>query len=156
MILAVVSDTHMNKTNIKKVLKGITKADVLIHLGDNVEDALYMSRHFKGRTIYVAGNCDYGVKVADDLVEELGGIKVFITHGHKYGVKSGVEILKNKAFLEGAQIAFYGHTHISSIKYEDEIWLINPGSASLGRDGAESYLLISVENTGITPELIIL
>lgn len=155
MILAIVSDTHMNLYNVKKVLKDIEKADVLIHLGDNVEDAVYMSQYFRGRTIYVGGNCDYGIKAKSEVIEELGGIKFLIAHGHKYGVKGGLENLKSKALKEGIQVVLYGHTHISSLKFDGGIWFINPGSLSCGRDGAESYVLLSLENTRITPELII-
>lgn len=155
MLIAVVSDTHRDTYSVNEVLKKIEKADVLIHLGDNVGDALDMSSKFKGRTIYVKGNCDYAPSVPLELVEEIGGKRFFITHGHNYGVKQGLSLLKQRAELEKAHVALYGHTHISSIVYDKGLCCINPGSAWQGRDGCESIAMIEIKEGNINPWLVI-
>ncbi|NLZ47963.1 MAG: metallophosphoesterase [Clostridiales bacterium] len=155
MLIAVVSDTHRDTYTINEVLKKIDKADILIHLGDNVADAVEMSSKFKGRTIYVKGNCDYAPSVPSEIVEEIEGKKFFITHGHNYGVKQSLGQLKQKAELEGAHIVLYGHTHISSIVYEEGVCYLNPGSAWQGRDGCESIAMIELKDSNINPWLVI-
>ncbi|MDP4090463.1 MAG: metallophosphoesterase family protein [Bacillota bacterium] len=155
MLIAVVSDTHRDTYAVSNVLKRIEKADILIHLGDNVRDAVEISQKFKGRTINVRGNCDYSPSVPADILEEIAGKKILITHGHNYDVKHGLSRLKQKAEFEGADIALYGHTHVSSIVYEGGIWYINPGSAWEGRDGAESMAMIEIIDGKINPWLVI-
>lgn len=139
MLIAVVSDTHRDSYTIREVLKKIEQADVLIHLGDNVSDAVEMASKFKGRTIYVKGNCDFAPSVPSEIVEELGGKRFFITHGHNYGVKQSIGLLKQKAEHEGAHIALYGHTHISSVIYEGAYGVLIP--VALGRGGIAVKLL---------------
>lgn len=155
MLIAVVSDTHRDSYTIREVLKKIEQADVLIHLGDNVSDAVEMASKFKGRTIYVKGNCDFAPSVPSEIVEELGGKRFFITHGHNYGVKQSIGLLKQKAEHEGAHIALYGHTHISSVVYEGGLWCINPGSAWQGRDRSETIAMIEIKGGNINPWLVI-
>lgn len=155
MLIAVVSDTHRDSYAVNKVLKKIGNADVLIHLGDNVRDAVDLSQKFKGRTIYVKGNCDFSPSMKAERVEEIAGKKIFITHGHNFGVKFGLSRLRERAEFEGAHIALYGHTHVSSIVYEGGIWFINPGSAWEGRDGSESIAMIEIKEGKINPWLVI-
>ena len=71
MLIAVVSDTHRDSYAIEKVLKKVGKADVLIHLGDNVEDVYEISKHFKGRTLFVRGNCDFGAAAKSEAIREM-------------------------------------------------------------------------------------
>ena len=42
------------------------------------------------------------------------GIKIFFTHGHKWGVKYSTDRLFYKAKEIGAQIALFGHTHTAA------------------------------------------
>lgn len=155
MLVAVVSDTHGDSYAINSVLKSIAKADVLIHLGDNVRDAKEMASKFKGKTIYVRGNCDYSPTVKAELVENIGNKTFFITHGHNFAVKQTRLYLKERAKMEDANIALYGHTHIASIDYEEGIWYINPGSAGDARDGADSFAMIEITEGKINPWLVV-
>lgn len=59
MLVAVVSDTHRISRYIEEVKEKIKDADVLIHLGDNVDDFKELSDGFLGEAYAVAGNCDY-------------------------------------------------------------------------------------------------
>ena len=156
MLIAVVSDTHRDTHSINSVLKKIEKADVLIHLGDNVRDAKELSEKFKGRTIYVKGNCDFSPATEAEIIEEIGGKRFLITHGHNFGVKQGLSRLMQRAEFEGVHIVLYGHTHISSVRQEKGIWYINPGSASEGRDGAESIAMIEIKEGSVNPWLVVL
>ena len=74
-----------------------------------------------------------------------------LTHGHRYGVNYGVEQIKETAFLEGADIVMFGHTHQPLIDLSDEkIYAINPGSITqprqLGRK--PSFILMEIDRFG--------
>jgi putative phosphoesterase len=153
VLIAVVSDTHRDSYAIEKVLKKVGNADVLIHLGDNVEDAYEISKHFKGRTLFVRGNCDFGAAAKSEAVEILEGKTIFITHGHRYEVKYGLNSINFKAQEVGADIVLFGHTHRSLLEFEGGIWFINPGSASEARDKSESIAFIKIDERGISPSI---
>jgi putative phosphoesterase len=156
MLIAVVSDTHRDTYSINNVLKKIQKADILIHLGDNVKDATDLAQKFKGRTIYVKGNCDFVPSVESEVIEEIEGTRFLITHGHNFGVKQSLGRLKQRAQFEKVHVALYGHTHVSSVVFESGIWYVNPGSAWEGRDGSESIAMIEIAEGKINPWLVIL
>ena len=90
MLIAVVSDTHRSDAYVKSVKMLIKDADILIHLGDNVEDAEELEREFKGDVYIVAGNCDFSRKYPKDRLIDVEGKKIFMTHGDLYGVKMGL------------------------------------------------------------------
>lgn len=153
MLIAVVSDTHRNNYALDQVLKNIEAAEILIHLGDNIQDADYLKRMFKGKVINVRGNCDILDSVKSETIEVIDGKKIFITHGHNYDVKYTILNLKYKALEVGADIVLFGHSHVSMIEYEEGIWFINPGSASIPRDNCKSIALINVKNNEIIPSI---
>ncbi|WP_298845445.1 metallophosphoesterase [Clostridium sp.] len=154
MHIGVVSDTHMVISSIERLVKEITGVDVLIHLGDNVADVATIKKYYKGEIINVKGNCDFSESVPIDRLVEVGGKKIFLTHGHIYGVKENLSVLRYKALETGADIVLYGHTHVAKIDFEEGIWYINPGSASLPRDGERSYAIININQGNVEPKVI--
>ena len=154
MRIGVISDTHRDINSIERLGEKIRDLDVLIHLGDNVEDVALLKKHYKGKIINVRGNCDFAAGTPNDLVEEICGKKFFLTHGHRYGVKENLLRLRYMALETGADIVLYGHTHIGQIDFEEGIWYINPGSVSEPRDGARSYAIININGECIEPNLI--
>lgn len=153
MLIGVISDTHRNISSIELLGDKIKVMDMLIHLGDNVDDISIIKKHYKGKIINVKGNCDFS-NTPIDRVEDIGGKVVFLTHGHRYSVKDNLYKLKSKALETGAHIVLYGHTHIAKIDFNDGIWYINPGSASQPRDGARSFAIINIDGDVIEPSLI--
>jgi putative phosphoesterase len=154
MRIGVISDTHRNASSIELLGEKIKAVDVLIHLGDNVDDISIIKRYYKGKIINVKGNCDFSTKTPYDRVEDIGGKKIFLTHGHRYSVKDSLSKLRYKALETGSNIVLYGHTHIAKIDFEEGIWYINPGSASEPRDGARSFAIINIDGEVINPTLI--
>ena len=151
MLIAVVSDTHGDEGSIAKVLEIVerAKAEMIIHLGDYVQDAKEIARKYKGRLVCVKGNCDFGSDIANELVEEIEGKRILITHGHRYDVKNSLTRLMFKAKELEVDIALFGHTHIALTEEVLGVWFINPGSAAESRYGAESIAFISIENDKI-------
>lgn len=149
MLIGVLSDTHRYNWAIEKAVKVLKDCDAIIHLGDNVQDIKEISKYYKGKIIYVKGNCDFSPSAASEKLETIEGKKVFITHGHLYDVKYDLMKLRYRAMELNADIALYGHTHVSSIEYEDGIWFINPGSPALPRDGFSSVAVIDIKDGNI-------
>jgi len=91
MKVAIVSDTHGVTHVIEYIKTLLNDSDVLIHLGDNINDVKLLSEGFKGKVYSVIGNCDYERNGRVEQVIEIEGKKFLITHGHKYTVKYGLD-----------------------------------------------------------------
>ncbi|MBV4446042.1 metallophosphoesterase [Clostridium tyrobutyricum] len=153
MKIGVISDTHGYNPSIKKIVKIFDNPDLIIHLGDNVGDVDYIRKVYSGKIINVRGNCDFSTDAPSERLEVIGGKRFFITHGHNYNVKYDLLRLKYRAMELKADAALFGHTHISEITCEDGIWLINPGSPHLSRDGRNSVAIIDIENGSINASI---
>ncbi|NEZ46836.1 metallophosphoesterase [Clostridium niameyense] len=151
MRIGVISDTHRYIYDINFLLEELGNVDVIIHLGDNVEDVKSIYKYYDGKIINVRGNCDFNLSAPLELVEEIEGKRFLITHGHKYNVKYSLANLRYKALEVEADVVLFGHTHVSQIEFMDNIWFINPGSVSLPRDGGKSIGIITIENGQIKP-----
>lgn len=110
--------------------------DVILHLGDHVSDAEELSYALDLIDFYmVRGNCDFGAQAPETILTELGGVRLFLTHGHLFGVKSGMSRLRLEANRVGANIALFGHTHRPLLEEDGGVWYMNPGAARDGRYG---------------------
>lgn len=151
MKILVLSDSHSLLRFMRQCMEAV-KPDVVIHLGDLVGDGEVMKEEFPHIRFYqVAGNCDR-YRVAPDfpeiLVERLGGVKIYMTHGHLQNVKLSLKRLILDAQRCGADVILYGHTHEPDCrKLEDGRWIMNPGSA--GYSGGSAGIIL-VEGGGVT------
>mgnify|MGYP003293348771 CR=1 FL=1 len=79
---------------------------------------------------------------------KIAGVMIFMTHGHKHGVKTNTAMLIAEARAMHAQAALYGHTHVADCRHEaDGLWVLNPGSCGYGGGSAG---LLEIENAAIT------
>lgn len=154
MVIGVISDTHRYNWVIEEAVKNMGDVDIIIHLGDNVQDVEEIAKYFKGRIINVRGNCDLSKSAPVELVEMIEGKKFLITHGHRYDVKNTLIRLKLKAMEIGADVVLFGHTHASGIACEDGIWFVNPGSPAVPRNGFFSVAVIKLDGDDIKPSII--
>lgn len=149
MRIAVISDTHRDKQMIKKACTHTKDVNLLIHLGDNVDDVKEIKKYYSGKIINVMGNCDFMCDAPMEVVENIGEKVFLITHGHRYGVKYDLNKLRYRAMEVKADVALFGHTHESLLINEYGILFINPGSASLSRKGPNSLAFIDIEGEEI-------
>lgn len=149
MLIGVLSDTHRLNGYIKKACEHIKGCDMVIHLGDNIEDVEEIKKYYKKSIINVRGNCDYTEDIPSEKVEIIGDKKFFLTHGHNYNVKSSLINLKYKALEIGADIVLFGHTHIALSDEEDGVLFVNPGSVSMPRNGKNSIAIIEIDDGNI-------
>lgn len=150
MRIVVFSDSHNSYFVLKDIVTREQNADWFIHLGDGEREFENLAATFPYRPMRnVSGNCDWGsmTKMQDMMVAD--GKKIFFTHGHTLGVKSGMERLKQEAKGAGADIALFGHTHEAMTAYEDGIYYMNPGSVSQPRNGPGSYGVVEITPAGI-------
>jgi putative phosphoesterase len=148
MLVAVISDTHRMSKYINLAKELIKDADILIHLGDNVEDVELLVQGFKGEVYAVLGNCDYSRKYPKENIIEVNGRKIFFTHGDLYGVKSSINNIYYRGRELQVDIVLFGHTHQQLIEEEESIILMNPGSVSLPKSKGRCVGFISIDDTG--------
>lgn len=132
MLIAVISDSHGNRNSISKIKKKISDAEVLIFLGDGENDLNEITEEFHGEVYAVRGNCDFNGKYPEERIIEIKGKRIFMCHGHKYGVKYGYNSIYYKGKEIGADIVLFGHSHLPIIEEYDGLILLNPGSVSHG------------------------
>ena len=60
------------------------------------------------------------------------GKKIFMCHGHRYGVKYSYNSIYYRGKEVGADIVLFGHSHLPIIEECDGLTLMNPGSISHG------------------------
>ena len=122
----VFSDIH-GDIYAKKILQGYVKSsDGAFFAGDGISGL----NDFTNKPFYVVkGNCD--LIGENERLIEIDGIKIFLTHGHLYGVKSGYLRLIYKAKELGVDVVIFGHTHQPIIMQEEGVLFLNPGSCSI-------------------------
>lgn len=103
-----------------------------------------------GRVIAVRGNCEAEVDqmvlefpcMSDSaLVMDSDGRELFCTHGHVFGAGMHNSV-NNAPVLPAGSALVYGHTHIKVNEESQKhpgLWLFNPGSVSIPKDGTHSY-----------------
>lgn len=130
MRILVVSDSHGRSSLLYEAIEAEPTAAAVVFLGDGLREAEEVELAYPDRRFFlVCGNCDMGALSTPAVREErLGGVTVLMTHGHLFGVKSGVGALKREALTRGAQVVLYGHTHVPDVRYENGLYLLNPGS----------------------------
>lgn len=151
MRILVVSDSHGYNRYLEDVIDSTGKIDMVIHCGDadGAEDYI-RDRLYTSAVIVVAGNNDYYSNLKQEAFFEIEGKKIFVTHGHRYQVNSGVDYVVSAAKSRGADIVMFGHTHIPLMDKMGGITVLNPGSISLPRQQGRrpSYIIMETDNVG--------
>ena len=132
MTILVLSDSHSSLRFMRQCADTI-RPDVLVHLGDYFDDAVVLKEEYPQILVYqVPGNCDrYRCPpgLPEILVENICGVRVYMTHGHRHQVKMSIGLLLKDARAAKADIVLYGHTHAADCHREDDgLWVMTPGS----------------------------
>lgn len=135
MKILVLSDSHSGLSFMRFCMQQV-RPDQVIHLGDYFEDGKTLAEEYPHiRFHQVPGNCDrlnMTQTAPDILCYPIGGAMLFMTHGHRHGVKSNVCAVIADAKTRGAQAVLFGHTHAQVCYFDEEngLWVLNPGSCS--------------------------
>ena len=156
MKILVLSDSHSAMRFMLQCVETI-KPQAIVHLGDHYDDGETLKELYPHIQMHqVPGNCDrYRCPpwVPVRLCYDVCGVRLFMTHGHKHGVKTNTAMLVAEARAMGAQAALYGHTHVAEVYREETgMWVMNPGSAGYG--GGCAGLIETENNTIVSCRLI--
>lgn len=129
--VGVFSDSHGDREALARLLEKMGHIDAACFLGDVASDANFLREKLAemphGPVLYaVRGNNDLASMLPDDMLIELGGKRIYMTHGH---LVSSPLSLAYRAKENGADIALFGHTHEPLCEFEYGVLLLNPGSA---------------------------
>lgn len=151
MKILVLSDSHSALRFMRDCIR-VIKPNAVVHLGDHYDDGQAMAEENRQLIFHqVPGNCDRyrcPMNAPQVLCYPIGGVRLFMTHGHDHHVKSGIGALLADARRNGAQAVLYGHTHRADCHQEpDGLWVLNPGSCGAYSGSAG---MIEIENGAIT------
>ena len=155
MKVLVFSDSHGFVGNIKKAIRQHPQIDYMIHLGDYGMDVEEIGYEFPYLTIEaVQGNCDRIREHPVEKVIKLGGKSIFITHGHVYGVKYGLDTIISKGVQEDYDAILFGHTHQPLVDWRKGLLLVNPGSISSTRGTVgPTYAILDISDNGLNADI---
>lgn len=148
MRIIVFSDSHGQAGALAKIIDAQPHAERYIFLGDGAADLRFLRRRYPCIDLYaVRGNVDPNSNDPETAEMEICGKKILYTHGHKFHVKQGTELLYAHAVLHKADVVLFGHTHTQHYHFEGGIHFLNPGAAVSG--GICQFGIVDITETGI-------
>lgn len=169
--ILVFSDSHEEAKYMNQALARNGDADMIVHLGDGASDLTRpLPENYEKPLVLIEGNGEYYGWIGVDRryrpkrteTIDFAGKKIFMTHGHLYDVKYGLERIAARAYDEGADIVLFGHTHIPVSKYlpagteleyvgktDRPLLLFNPGSIGMGLK--HSFGLLTFKDGEVLP-----
>jgi len=149
MKFAIVSDSHGNVANFKKIAQWLNKENIkiILHCGDigspeNLKESLAV---FSGEFFGVFGNMDKDFKILVDEYNKIPRVKIeekvleTEMDGKKIAITHFPEEAKNLAETGKYDLVFYGHTHKPCLARRSfnegggrkkECLLVNPGESA--------------------------
>ena len=144
--IVALSDTHGNTQSINCLVGLFSECDYIVHLGDGARDMKNFYADFGEKIYQVNGNCDVGAYGLKTFILEVEKVRVLLTHGDNYSVKTSLSSLVKYAKSEDCKVVLYGHTHQAQIDEIEGIMLINPGSLSyFNEDKSIAYVVVNGE-----------
>jgi putative phosphoesterase len=139
-----VSDSHGKANLLKKIVQKV-KADHVIHCGDfctSIDQLPDVSM------TVVQGNCDWE-NAPKESVWEAGRLRFYVTHGHRYQVKTSLLPIRYRAEEVDAHVACFGHSHFPVCEQANGRLFINPGSIAYPRGfRVPSYAVLQTDGAG--------
>ena len=152
MKILVFSDIHGCATACEKAINQFVgrNCDMMLILGDilyhgprnnipqnyDPKAVVSMLNPLADKIMACRGNCDAEVDqmllnfpvMADYVLVNDSGKKIFATHGHVYSPDK-------MPYFSGIDVMFYGHTHIQELRQQNGLTICNPGSVSIPKNG---------------------
>ncbi|MEW6524883.1 MAG: metallophosphoesterase [Bacillota bacterium] len=147
MRIGVVSDSHGDLKALHIAMMQLGCFDILLHAGDFHQDAAWAKVQTNARVIAVPGNCDQVSLAPQERRVMVAGKKLWLLHGHRYGIKSGFGRLIQEAHRRRVDLVVFGHTHHPVVFYDRGVCFVNPGSVHDGRGTREAYGIIELHGS---------
>ena len=149
MKFIVFSDSHGDVDHMIRAVR-LENPALCFFLGDGEYDLTRLQRRFPSLPVNaVRGNCDLRSTLPRALTCAAGGVRIFATHGHLFGVKHDpiYRELCEAALEADADVVLFGHTHEPFRDRTMGMELLNPGS--IGPTTRPSYGLILLDGDRI-------
>ena len=157
MKILILSDSHgVTKLMTDVIAKHMNHMACTLFLGDYLRDIEKVADKFRDTAFHaVPGNCDFYSNLPRELTMEVGGKKIWMSHGDHFGVKSGYQRIEAAAAAREADICLFGHTHIPIAYEKNGILFLNPGSITEPRGSiGKSYAVVEILNNAVLPKII--
>lgn len=129
-VIGLISDTHgLVRPEVHPALHGV---ELILHAGDVGGDDVLDELALIAPVLAVYGNTDAPgqPRLAAEIVREVGGLTIHVSHGHELGRPTPAALLERYA----ADILVYGHTHRQLVaRAQDGRLVVNPGAAGARR-----------------------
>jgi putative phosphoesterase len=144
MKVIILSDSHGCFGALQKVVIKESPFDLMIHLGDGIEEGLRLKLIKDFNFDAVTGNNDPRDVYPMNLILKFGRYRCFFTHGDFYKVNNNLDNLVSAAKKAKVAIAFYGHTHhYSDLEYKG-LRIVNPGTICQYLNNCPSYVVMEI------------
>ncbi len=139
--MALFADTHGNVAGVREAVERHGPLDMIVHLGDGIEDGLAAARDASIAFVCVRGNEDHTTDHEERFLLETGSWRIMLMHGHQVDINPYQEAetleghyrsLAALAKSSGAHVICFGHTHEPLLKVVDDVIVCNPGSLYAG------------------------
>ena len=152
MKILVFSDSHGHLGCMVEAVER-ERPDRIFFLGDHYRDGAELSDLYPEIPVHaVRGNCDWGSGPEEEELV-LAGVRFLLTHGHRYGCKSGLGGLVSEGRRRGVDMVCFGHTHQAlHVQGDTGLWLFNPGTAG-GIHNREGYGVLLIDRGTVTGRL---
>ncbi len=160
MKLIIASDIHGDIDAAKAVIEHYkwARADRLVLLGDLLyhgprndlpagyapKKVIELLNSYKNDILCVRGNCEAEVDqmvlsfpvLAEYALIEADGRRLFLTHGHKFGLDNPPPLCKGEVLV-------CGHTHVSAaVSFGDDNLYVNPGSVAIPKENTPKGFIL--------------
>jgi putative phosphoesterase len=125
VVIGLIADTHgLVRPRVHDALAGVA---FILHAGDVGGDAVLDELALIAPVYAVFGNTDPpgDPRLTREIVRELGGVSLHVSHGHEVGSPTPENLLRRYA----QDVLVYGHTHRQLVTRADGRLAINPGAA---------------------------
>ena len=159
MKILVFSDSHGSMREMEKAAADHPDARYALHAGDGAREfVVFRQRHPELACVGVCGNCDFMLGLDEkppvQTTLDIEGLRIFLTHGHRFFVKSSTYELVEYAGENDIDIAIFGHTHQPLDLWLPDVGkrglrLFNPGTISGSGSYSRTYGIIDVRPNGV-------
>ena len=128
-VVGLISDTHgLMRPGVHAALTGV---ELILHAGDVGGSEILDELRLIAPVRAVLGNTDPPGEpgLAEEIVLEVGGLRVHVSHGHEVGSPTPAKL----AVRYDADVVVYGHTHRPLVTQHDGRLFVNPGAAGAKR-----------------------
>ena len=107
MRVVIVSDTHGRLGDLQEAVERSKPVDWVLHLGDvegQQDEIADIAAMAGAKVAMVSGNNDFFSSLRKELELVIGGVRIWMTHGHQYSVYQGIERIKNQGIMRSVDV----------------------------------------------------